>query len=192
MYIKKPSSILWWKQGVFFLLITTGLLLIGSCASSRYQSGFFVKKQDNRRIEYQVGELSMYWKRMKNQEGDLVFRHREKDATISANVQCNQDPDRSIEFVIDDLFSDISESSNVKIQEIERRQIELLHGIQALELFVHVPWGKRVLFSKLIVIRDQDCIYDLQLISSAGDFPFLQNDFQTFYRGFVIAAKKKS
>jgi hypothetical protein len=163
---------------------TSTLLLalsVSGCASAQFQNDIYRDKE----ASFEVGPLGRGWTRGGMHGADLVFVHPE-GGTILANATCKDVSDVPLDVLANqELFG-------VDGQQEERREMFTLDGRVALrEELSGTLDGVRVRMD-LVVLKKDDCTYDLSLIASADAFEAREADFWRFVRAFRALSPRSS
>jgi hypothetical protein len=128
-------------------------------------------------IAYRVGPLPERWRRFDLPGGNVAFRH-EGGGSILANGRCSGVKDVPLDVLTNQALFGIEQK-----QELSRDALTL-DGRAARRTRLTGTLDGVAIELELVVIKKDNCTYDLQLVSGPGAFPSLTGDFDAFVSGF--------
>ena len=176
----------------FILAITLILVLQSSCSVTKFMS-YYASSDDKKSgdltgeifrtqdTSYKIGTLSDDWKRVKVKGGDLVFRNKSIDATMTVNSVCDAKKKNY-------TLRSLSESLLIGIQ---RKEIEVMEEttVDAQRAISMVQTGMLdgvpIKIATLVFIK-RICVYDFTYASSPANFDIGLKDFSDFISEFRV------
>jgi len=161
-------------QLVFAFLVTG--ILFGACSLSG------PLRSDPRAARYEFGKLPADWKNQKSSAEeagpDEFFQNEKTQSLISLNSMCRRYPDSSLETLMKQLFSPLSE-----VEVLENAKT-LLDEREALLKRVKGKLDGVDVEAEFIIMRKNECLFDFSLISRNSITSDDRVDFEKFYRAF--------
>ena len=154
-------------------LVATAVTGCGAVAS--FENGVYTGKD----ARYRVGPLDEAggWKRVASTPADLTFRHA-GGGVIAAIGSCHQLEDVSLEVLTNHLLLGFDE------RHVTRQSVVVLDGRRALKSRVDGRIDGVPVRLELVVVRKDDCTYDLQLVAGPEVFEARSSDFERFVAAF--------
>lgn len=131
------------------------LSLVAGCASLNLANN----KIKKRHTEFGVNSLSDRWQKKSFRHADLFFAHKDHDASIYINAQCEKFSDSPLEALTAQNLIGMGSYTIVKQQRIMLNDREALVS----EIEVNLDGVNR--FLKMMVYRKNRCVYDAVLVA---------------------------
>jgi hypothetical protein len=150
-------------------------LALVSCTATSYEGQIFRRGQ----LAYQTGSLPPEWQRIRVEDANLAFKHRDGGAII-CNAICGQSriEDVPLDVLLNHALFGVEEK-----KEIEREELKL-DSRGALRAHVVGTVDGAPIELELVVLKKDNCTFDFQLVASIDDFPARRGDFERFYKAF--------
>lgn len=162
------------------LVVTASLALgLAACAGGRGQLRGSLYESAHAR--YQIGPLGADWRRLDvADENDLAWHSERAAAVIQVNSTCDPDSDIPLVALTNHLLGGFTD------REILSEERVPLDGREALRTHVTARLDGVPRELLLYVMKKDDCVYDLALLSPGGaSFEGAASEFEPFVRGFT-------
>lgn len=159
-------------------LVNLLTLLAASTALACSPISFKNHIYSNDEVSYRVGALPSAWQRFSIDDGNLAFRHT-AGGTILANGMCADVNDVPLDVLINQALFGVAGKSE------QPRERFLLDGREAMRARVSGQLDGVDVALDLVVLRKDECVYDLQLVAGREVFAAREPDFERFMRAFA-------
>jgi hypothetical protein len=128
-------------------------------------------------VSFRIGRLPSTWRRVQVAGGQLAFHHAE-GGSILVHATCQPRADVPLDVLTNHLLFGFEDRRELG------RAAFALDGRQALRTRLAARLDGVPVVLDLVVLRKDDCIYDLELASSPVVFADRRPDFERFFEGF--------
>jgi hypothetical protein len=149
------------------------IAMLAACASSSFKDGIYRDQE----TAYRVGPLGPSWRHVNVSGGNLVFHH-ERGGSIYANATCKGINDVTLDVLTNQALFDVEQK-----RESSRERFSL-DGRAALRTRLSGSVDGVPVELDLVVVKKDNCVYDLQLVAGPRVFAAREPDFQSFVDGF--------
>jgi len=155
--------------------LTSGVALTAllSCAGGRFEAGVYRDSQ----TAYRIGSLDPAWIRFSLSGSNLAFRHP-GGGSIVVNSTCRGIKDLPLDVLVNQSLFGVEQKREFS------RQTFTLDGRLALRVRLSGAMDGVPVDMDLVVLKKDDCTYDLQLVAGEAVFPDRDSDFWAFVQGF--------
>jgi hypothetical protein len=144
-----------------------------SCAGRRFEAGVY---RDSR-TAYRIGSLDAAWSRFDLSGSNLAFRHP-SGGSILINSTCEGIKDVPLEVLVNQSLFGVEQK-----HELEREGFTL-DGRAAIRVRLTGALDGVAVHLDLVILKKDDCVYDLELVAGERAFPASDQDFWRFAQGF--------
>jgi hypothetical protein len=149
------------------------LLGLTGCASGSFQDNVY---RDSH-VSYRVGPLDSSWRRFDVSGSNIAFRHVE-GGSILADGRCSGVKDVPLDVLTNQA------TIGLENKEEHSREVITLDGRAALRTRMSASLDGVPVELDLVVVKKDNCTYDLQLVAGAKVFDARDADFSKFVEGF--------
>jgi hypothetical protein len=148
-------------------------MVSASCAGGRFESGVYRDSQTT----YRIGSLDSAWTRFDLSGSNLAFRHQ-AGGSILVNATCEGIKDVPLEVLVNQALFGIEQKHELG------RDPFTLDGRAALRARLSGSLDGVPVAMDLVVLKKDECTYDLELVCAQGAFPERDQEFWRFVQGF--------
>ncbi len=152
------------------VLATLGL---ASCAGGRFEAGVYRDSQ----TAYRIGTLDPAWTRFSLSGSYLAFRHS-SGGSIVVNATCEGIKDLPLDVLVNQSLFGVEQKHELG------RELFSLDGRTALRARLTGTLDGVPVNLDLVVLKKDDCTYDLELVAGEEAFAGCDGDFWRFVQGF--------
>jgi hypothetical protein len=129
-------------------------------------------------VAYTVGEVPEDWRRVRLRNNDLAFFQDESGHAMAVNSTCKDHGDPPLDVLTRHLLMGFTEPQQVSQETtvVDEREALRSHYLAKLD---GVP-----VELLLVVLKKDNCVYDLQYVAPLGRFGARVADFESLVRGF--------
>jgi len=180
-----------------FVILSLSIVFFNSCSVVRFARYYASADSSPGKLtgrvyqtqytSYEIGELSSNWKRVSIKGGDLVFWNNELGATITVDSTCNKNNKKvsySLKALSESLLIGITDKELLQSEEIT------VSGEKALQSVYLGKLDKVPVKLSTVVMKRENCAYDLTYASSPDGFDGGFNDFKNFVSQFKLTERK--
>jgi hypothetical protein len=180
------------------MILGSFILFFNSCSVARFAQYYASADSSSGKLSgrvyntkdtsYEIGELPDGWKRINIEGGDLAFWNDKLGATITVNSTCNRNGKKvnySLKALTNSLLIGITDKKLVQTGE------KTINGQIALRSDYEGKLDKIPVKIGAIVLKKDNCYYDLTYASSPGSFNEGLPDFEQFASEFKLINEKK-
>ena len=178
------------------LILILFCITFSSCSVTRFAGYYVSSDQQNKgsldrsiyiskNTSYRIGSLSEQWKRVKTDEGDLLYSNEFKKSTLTVNSTC--EPPKT-KFSLKAL----SESLTIGIKNkklIERKDLEVDDEPALYSKYISLIDSQTVDVAT-VVMKKFSCVYDFSVSTIGTDFNSVLEQFFVFVSEFKVLGKK--
>jgi hypothetical protein len=148
-------------------------LVLASCAGGRFEAGVY----RNGETAYRIGALDSSWLRFDLSGSNLAFRNR-AGGSILVNATCQGIKDVPLDVLVNQALIGVDQK-----HELGRERFTL-DGREALRARLAGTLDGVPLDLDLVVLKKDNCTYDLELVAGDQEFPSRDEEFWRFVQGF--------
>jgi hypothetical protein len=152
---------------------TIFLLGLAGCASSGFQDNVY----RDAHVCYRVGPLDASWHRFNVSDCNVAFRHVD-GGSILANGRCSGIKDVPLDVLTNQAVIGLEDKQE------HSREVITLDGRAALRTRMSATLDGVPVELDLVVLKKDNCTYDLQLVAGQKVFAERESDFWRFVEGF--------
>jgi hypothetical protein len=157
----------------FGFLLALVALGSASCAGGRFEAGVYSDSQ----TAYRIGSLDAAWARFSLSGSNLAFRHP-SGGSILVNSTCEGIKDVPSEVLVNQSLFGVEQKHELE------REVFTLDGRAATRVRLTGALDGVAVHLDLVVLKKDDCVYDLELVAGGSAFPDSDQDFWRFVQGF--------
>ncbi|MGH7807037.1 MAG: hypothetical protein ACRENT_03000 [Thermodesulfobacteriota bacterium] len=183
---------------IFFMILGSFIFFFSSCSVVRFAQYYasadsspgklMGRVYEAKDTSYEIGELRDSWKRINIEGGDLAFWSDKLAATITVNSTCNKNGKKvnySLKALTNSLLIGITDKQLVESRE------KTINGEMALRSDYQGKLDKVPVKISAVVLKKDNCYYDLTYASSPDSFNEGLGDFEQFVSQFKLINDKK-
>lgn len=162
------------------LFLTLMVLLAATgCRRVRFEDSVLSKKQ----VDYRIGELPDYWRRVFVEGNDLAFSEGDTGRALSVNSTCEGHEDPPLPVLTRHLLMGFTERQEVS------QQLIPLDGREALRSRHTAKLDGVPVELELVVLKKDGCVYDFTYVAPPGQAEPRMKDFDQLIAGFHAERK---
>lgn len=166
------------RAGIAVVALLAGALAGASCGKKPPNSA--------EKVKFRHGDLPAGWKESPVDGLTAAWYHEALGATIGLGAQCKELEDVGLHALAQQALV------GVERREILEQTTIPIDGREAEDWVVKGSMDGVEVRINLVVHRDQDCVYDLNLVSRPDTFEKARADFRAFVGGFAIDGTRKA
>lgn len=161
--------------------LATLLILLATLSGCAHRRGNFDDgRYSDGETAYQIGELSGQWILASRQPADVAFARLDLGATIYVDNSCRRYRDATLHILANHLFFGFDD---IEVQSQELMEID---GREALRRTVSARLDGVAVLLGVTVIKKNNCIFDLVLVSPKDAFEDTYEEYVEFVDAFHV------